>query len=63
MPGPATGTDFGDDCQKTQKDFIDFLLLDSKDPPLVVFEAKADDKATLLACMHKNAEARCKYVG
>ena len=34
----------GDNFEKTANGFIDFLLLDEKNFPLVVLEAKADNK-------------------
>ena len=37
----------GDDFEKTQKGVIDFLLLDSKGFPLIVLEAKSEDKNPL----------------
>ena len=39
--------EFGSDFEKTQKGFIDFLLLDEKGFPLVVLEAKSEDKDPL----------------
>src|SRR3989344_4804845 len=38
---------FGEDFEKTQKGFIDFLLLDEKNFPFVVLEAKSEDKDPL----------------
>jgi len=38
---------FGDDFEKTSKGYIDFLLLDDKGFPLVVLEAKREDKNPL----------------
>lgn len=38
---------FGNDFEKTKKGFIDFLLLDNKGFPLVVLEAKSEDKDPL----------------
>ena len=38
---------FGEDFEKTHKGFIDFLLLDDKGFPLVVLEAKREDKNPL----------------
>ncbi len=37
----------GEDFEKASKGFIDFLLLDSKNFPLIVLEAKAEDKNPL----------------
>mgnify|MGYP001563927301 FL=1 len=39
--------EFGNDFEKTKKGFIDFLLLDDKGFPLVVLEAKSEDKDPL----------------
>ena len=39
---------FGNDFEKTQKGFIDFLLLDEKSFPFVVLEAKSEDKDPLV---------------
>ena len=38
---------FGNDFEKTKNGFIDFLLLDEKGFPLVVLEAKSEDKIPL----------------
>ena len=38
---------FGANYEKTKNGFIDFLLLDKKDFPLVVLEAKSEDKNPL----------------
>ena len=38
----------GDNFEKTSKGFIDFLLLDSKGFPLIVLEAKSEDKIPLV---------------
>ena len=38
----------GQDFEKTSKGFIDFLLLDAKGFPLLVLEAKAEDKSPLI---------------
>ena len=39
----------GEDFEKTSKGLIDFLLLDSKGFPLMVLEAKSEDKNPLAA--------------
>ncbi len=39
---------FGDNFEKTAKGFIDFLLLDAKDFPLIVLETKPEDKNPLV---------------
>jgi type I restriction enzyme R subunit len=36
--------DLGDNFEKTGRGFIDFLLLDTKGFPLIVLEAKSEDK-------------------
>ena len=38
----------GDDFEKTSKGFIDFLLIDTKGFPLIVLEAKSEDKNPLV---------------
>jgi type I restriction enzyme R subunit len=38
----------GDNFEKTSKGFIDFLLLDAKGFPLIVLEAKSEDKSPLV---------------
>src|SRR4030042_4807644 len=38
----------GDNFEKTSKGFIDFLLLDAKGFPLIVLEAKREDKNPLV---------------
>lgn len=38
----------GENFEKTQKGFIDFLLLDAKSFPLIVLEAKSEDKNPLV---------------
>jgi len=39
---------FGDNFEKISKGFIDFLLLDPKGKPLIVLEAKSEDKEPLV---------------
>ena len=39
----------GDDFEKTERGFVDFLLLDAKGFPFIVLEAKAEDKNPLAA--------------
>ena len=39
---------FGDDFEKTRKGYLDFLLLDDKDFPLAVLEAKRSDANPLI---------------
>jgi type I restriction enzyme R subunit len=38
----------GEDFEKTTKGFVDFLLLDDRGAPLIVLEAKAEDKNPLI---------------
>ena len=40
--------DLGNNFEKTRKGFIDFLLLDARDFPLIVLEAKPEDKNPLV---------------
>ena len=44
---PSDLDSLGDDFEETQKGVIDFLLLDSKGFPLIVLEAKSEDKNPL----------------
>lgn len=41
--------DLGNDFEKAGKGFVDFLLLDARGFPLVVLEAKSEDKRPLAA--------------
>jgi type I restriction enzyme R subunit len=55
----------GDDFEKTSKGFVDFLLLNEKSFPLLVLEAKAEDKNPLLAKEQARRYARsqnCRFV-
>lgn len=55
----------GDDFQTAKKGFVDFLLLDSKGFPLVVLEAKAEDKNPLIGKEQARKYARsqnCRFV-
>jgi type I restriction enzyme R subunit len=55
----------GEDFQNTKKGFVDFLLLDSKSFPLVVLEAKAEDKNPLVGKEQARKYARsqnCRFV-
>ena len=57
--------DLGDDFEKTEKGFADFLLLDSRGYPLVVLEAKASDKNPLVGKEQARRYARslsCRFV-
>ena len=56
---------FGDDFEKTSKGFIDFLLLDDKGFPLIVLEAKSEEKNPLIAKEKARKYARsqnCRFV-
>lgn len=55
----------GNDFETTSKGFIDFLLLDEQGFPLVVLEAKAEDKNPLIGKEQARKYARsqnCRFV-
>ena len=55
----------GENFEKTSKGFVDFLLLDSKGFPLLVLEAKAEDKNPLVGKEQARKYARsqnCRFV-
>ena len=55
----------GDDFEKTERGFVDFLLLDAKGFPFIVLEAKAEDKNPLAAKEQARKYARsqnCRFV-
>ena len=55
----------GDDFEKANKGFIDFLLLDSKGFPLIVLEAKSEDKNPLIGKEQARKYAKsqnCRFV-
>ena len=55
----------GDDFEKTRNGFIDFLLLDSKGFPLIVLEAKSEEKQPLMGKEQARRYARsqnCRFV-
>ncbi|MDD5468250.1 MAG: DEAD/DEAH box helicase family protein [Anaerolineales bacterium] len=55
----------GDDFDKTERGFVDFLLLDARGFPLIVLEAKADDKNPLIGKEQARKYARsqnCRFV-
>ena len=57
--------ELGDDFDKTKKGFVDFLLLDSKGFPLIVLEAKSEEKQPLSAKEQTRKYARaqnCRFV-
>ena len=51
---------FGNDFERTSKGFIDFLLLDARGFPLIVLEAKAEDKNPLIGKEQARRYARAK---
>ena len=55
----------GDNFEKTGTGFVDFLLLDAKGFPLIVLEAKAEDKNPLVGKEQARKYARsqnCRFV-
>ena len=55
----------GDDFEKTKRGFIDFLLLDSKGFPLIILEAKSENKNPLVGKEQARKYARsqnCRFV-
>ena len=57
--------DMGENFEKVTKGFIDFLLLDSKGFPLIVLEAKSEDKDPLVGKEQARKYARsqnCRFV-
>lgn len=55
----------GDNFEKTNKGFIDFLLLDAKGFPLIVLEAKSEDKNPLVGKEQARKYAKsqsCRFV-
>ena len=55
----------GDNFEKTSKGFIDFLLLDTKGFPLIVLEAKSEDKNPLVGKEQARKYAKsqnCRFV-
>ncbi len=62
---PADLDGLGDDFEKTGRGFVDFLLLDAKSFPLIVLEAKAEDKNPLVGKEQARKYARsqnCRFV-
>src|ERR1035441_1139647 len=56
---------FGDNFEKTTKGFVDFLLLDARSFPLLVLEAKAEDKNPLVGKEQARKYAKsqnCRFV-
>jgi type I restriction enzyme R subunit len=57
--------DLGQDFEKTSQGFIDFLLLDAKGFPLLVLEAKAEDKSPLIGKEQTRKYAKsqnCRFI-
>lgn len=57
--------DFGDDFESVKNGFVDFLLLDEKSFPLVVLEAKSEDKNPLVGKEQARKYAKslnCRFV-
>ncbi len=57
--------DLGENFETTSNGFIDFLLLDEKNYPLIVLEAKAEDKNPLIGKEQARAYANsqnCRFV-
>ena len=55
----------GEDFEKAERGFVDFLLLDARGFPLIVLEAKAEDKNPLLGKEQARKYARsqnCRFV-
>ena len=55
----------GDDFEKSERGFIDFLLLDSRSHPLIVLEAKSEGKQPLVGKEQARKYARsknCRFV-
>ncbi len=62
---PADLNGMGDDFEKSVKGFVDFLLLDDRGVPLVVLEAKSEDKDPLIGKEQARRYARslnCRFV-
>ena len=62
---PSDLDDLGDDFEKTKRGVIDFLLLDSKGSPLIVLEAKSENKNPLTGKEQAREYARsqkCRFV-
>jgi len=62
---PSDLTELGEDFEKASKGFIDFLLLDEKGFPLIVLEAKAEERDPLVGKEQARRYARsqnCRFV-
>ncbi len=55
---------FGEDFEKVERGFVDFLLLDARGFPLIVLEAKAEDKNPLVPAQAlPSSESHMKSLG
>ena len=57
--------ELGDDFERTARGFVDFLLLDARGSPLIVLEAKSEDKNPLVGKEQARKYARsqdCRFV-
>ena len=57
--------EFGEDFEKVSKGYIDYLLLDAKGFPLIVLEAKSEDKTPLFGKEQARRYAQgqnCRFV-
>ncbi|HAI21602.1 MAG TPA: restriction endonuclease subunit R, partial [Clostridiales bacterium UBA8153] len=62
---PADLSTLGENFEKTERGFVDFLLLDSRGFPFIVLEAKAEDKNPLTGKEQARKYARsqnCRFV-
>lgn len=62
---PAALDALGEDFEKAARGFVDFLLLDARGFPLIVLEAKAEDKNPLAGKEQARKYARsqnCRFV-
>lgn len=62
---PQKLADFGEDFEHSQKGFVDFLLLDERGFPLIVLEAKSEDKDPLVGKPQARKYAKslnCRFV-
>ena len=56
---------FGDDFEKTERGYVDFLLLDTRGFPLIVLEAKSENKNPLIGKEQARKYARsqnCRFI-
>ncbi len=62
---PPTSTRLGENFENAARGFVDFLLLDARGFPLIVLEAKAEDKHPLVGKEQARKYARsqnCRFV-